>query len=73
MIDDSVDVGYKRKLKSAVWDEFGRVKVRDEWKAKCMWCSKMLSGSTRKGITHCVPISKLVGLVRQEKAYNNLH
>jgi len=41
--------GRKRKLKSAVWSEFKRVKVGDVWKAKCNYCSKKLSGVTKNG------------------------
>ena len=53
--DDEVEVeenGRKRKLKSAVWSEFKRVKVGDVWKAKCNYCSKKLSGVTKNGTSH---------------------
>ena len=47
-IDDDVAVGNKRKLKYAIWQEFGQVKVGNVWKAKCSWCQKLLSGETKK-------------------------
>jgi hypothetical protein len=53
--DDEVEVeenGRKRKLKSAVWSEFKRVKVGDVWKAKCNYCSKKLSSVTKNGTSH---------------------
>jgi hypothetical protein len=51
--DDEVEEnGRKRKLKSAVWSEFKRVKVGDVWKAKCNYCSKKLSGVTKNGTSH---------------------
>lgn len=51
-IGDDVAVGSKRKLKSVVWQEFDRVKVNGVWKAKCMWCKKLLGGETRNGTNH---------------------
>ncbi|BAB64746.1 P0560B06.12 [Oryza sativa Japonica Group] len=45
-IDDDVAVGNKRKLKYAIWQEFGQVKVGNVWKAKCSWCQKLLSGNS---------------------------
>ncbi|KAG8058624.1 hypothetical protein GUJ93_ZPchr0002g26636 [Zizania palustris] len=44
--------GSKRKLTSTVWNEFTRVKVKGVDKAKCMWCSKQLSGDTKNGTKH---------------------
>lgn len=38
LVDDDVQVGSKRKIKSAVWLEFDRVKINEVWKAKCQWC-----------------------------------
>uniref|UniRef100_A0A0A9C7W5 BED-type domain-containing protein n=1 Tax=Arundo donax TaxID=35708 RepID=A0A0A9C7W5_ARUDO len=49
VVDDKFGVGSKRKLKSAVWDEFERV---DNWKAKCIWCHKVLSACTKNGTRH---------------------
>ncbi|RCV07200.1 hypothetical protein SETIT_1G225700v2 [Setaria italica] len=50
-IEDNVAVGSKRKLKSEVWKEFDRIKLNGNWKAKCIWCKKML-GETRNGTNH---------------------
>jgi hypothetical protein len=50
--EEGVDVGSKRKLTSAVWKEFKRVKYMGTVKAKCMHCSKKLSGATKNGTKH---------------------
>jgi hypothetical protein len=34
-IEDDVDVGNKRKLKSVVWQDFKKIRVGDVWKAQC--------------------------------------
>jgi hypothetical protein len=45
--------GSHRKLTSAVWKEFTRVCDDDGvWKAKCNYCSKKLSATTRNGTNH---------------------
>nr|TKW24104.1 hypothetical protein SEVIR_3G031050v2 [Setaria viridis] len=41
-IEDDVAVGSQRKLKSEVWKEFDRIRLNGNWKAKCIWCKKML-------------------------------
>lgn len=50
--EDGADPGSKRKLTSAVWKEFKRVKYMGTIKAKCMHCSKKLSGATKNGTSH---------------------
>ncbi|KAF8672904.1 hypothetical protein HU200_049147 [Digitaria exilis] len=50
--DDHVIVGSKRRLKSAVWQDFEKVKVKGEWKAICNWCHKKLSAAGRSGTKH---------------------
>jgi hypothetical protein len=44
--------GDKRKLRSAVWNEFTKVVIGDTVKAKCNYCFKKLSGTTRNGTNH---------------------
>ncbi|KAM0923387.1 hypothetical protein ACQ4PT_005571 [Festuca glaucescens] len=44
--------GVRRKLKSAVWDEFERVLIDGEMKAKCQWCHSKLVGETKDGTSH---------------------
>jgi hypothetical protein len=44
--------GQKRKLRSAVWNDFTQVRVDGIWKAKCNHCGKKLSGILRNGTTH---------------------
>ena len=39
-IEDDVVVGSKRKLKSAVWEDFDKICVNGKWKARCKWCTK---------------------------------
>ena len=51
-VDDDVDVGYKRKLRSAVWDELERVKRGNDWFAICRRCNKQLSACTKNGTKH---------------------
>jgi len=50
--EEDTDPGSKRKLTSAVWNEFKRVKYMGVVKAKCKYCSKSLSGETRNGTSH---------------------
>jgi hypothetical protein len=42
----------KRKLTSAVWNDFKKVRVDGIWKAKCNHCNKKLSTTSRNGTTH---------------------
>jgi hypothetical protein len=42
----------KRKLTSAVWNDFEKVCVDGVWKAKCNHCNKRLSATSRNGTTH---------------------
>uniref|UniRef100_A0ACD5Y415 Uncharacterized protein n=1 Tax=Avena sativa TaxID=4498 RepID=A0ACD5Y415_AVESA len=42
----------RRKLTSAVWKQFKRVKIGEKWKAKCVHCSKKLGGETKNGTKH---------------------
>ena len=51
-VDDDVGVGYKRKLRSAVWDELERVKRGNDWFAICRRCNKQLSACTKNGTKH---------------------
>ncbi|KAL6653642.1 hypothetical protein ACP70R_008566 [Stipagrostis hirtigluma subsp. patula] len=51
-VDDDVVIGSKRKLKSAVWLDFDKILVANEWKARCNWCKKYLSAVSRNGTTH---------------------
>jgi hypothetical protein len=51
-IDNDVPVGGKRKLKSAVWQEFEQVIISGIKKAQCNWCKKYLAGGGRDGTTH---------------------
>jgi hypothetical protein len=50
--DDDVEAGSKRKLTSAVWKEFKRVKFNGKIRAKCNYCSKHLSASSTNGTKH---------------------
>ncbi|TVU45774.1 hypothetical protein EJB05_05276, partial [Eragrostis curvula] len=49
---DKPGVGWKTKLKSAVWKEFEKIKVEDGWKGKCRWCRTLLSAASKNGTTH---------------------
>jgi hypothetical protein len=51
-IDDDVQVGSKRKLKSDVWNDFEKIKVHGVPKAECNWCKKHLSAVGRNGTTN---------------------
>jgi hypothetical protein len=57
-IDDDEDeeerivTGSKRKLKSAVWNEFTKVEVGSSEYAKCNHCGKKLSGVSKNGTNH---------------------
>jgi hypothetical protein len=42
----------KRKLTSAVWNDFEKVHVDVIWKAKCNHYNKNLSATSRNGTTH---------------------
>jgi hypothetical protein len=42
----------RRKLTSAVWKQFKRMKIGGKWKAKCIHCSKKLGGETKNGTKH---------------------
>ena len=50
--DDGVAAGSKRKLTSAVWKEFKRVKCNGIVQAKCIYCFKQLSARGTNGTTH---------------------
>jgi len=50
--EDGVVSGYKRKLTSAVWKEFKRVKYNGIVPAKCIYCFKQLSARGTNGTTH---------------------
>jgi len=50
--EDGVAAGSKRKLTSAVWKEFKRVKCNGIVQAKCIYCFKQLSASGTNGTTH---------------------
>lgn len=51
--DDDDDVpGSKRKLTSAVWKEFKRVKCNGTVRAKCNYCFKKLSAASNNGTKH---------------------
>ena len=45
-------VGSKRKLKSVVWVDFKKVRVRGRWKAQCLHCKKKLGGESKNGTKH---------------------
>jgi hypothetical protein len=50
---DDQDLGTKRrKLRSAVWNDFKIVKVRGEVKAQCNYCHKQLGGNNKNGTKH---------------------
>lgn len=42
----------RRKFISRVWEQFEKVEIRGKWKARCVHCSKKLSGETKNGTTH---------------------
>ena len=44
--------GKKRKQFSKVWNDFTKLCVDGEWKAKCKHCGKKLSAISRNGTTH---------------------
>jgi hypothetical protein len=50
--DSKFCVGSKMKVKSAVWNDIDRVKIRGELKGSCKWCKKPLSVSTKNGTNH---------------------
>jgi hypothetical protein len=50
--EEVVKPGSKRKLKSAVWQEFTKVQVGSTEYAKCIYCAKKLSGQSRNGTNH---------------------
>jgi hypothetical protein len=50
--EEDMNVGSKRKLTSAVWNEFKRVKMLGEVKAQCMYCGKKLSAKSKSGTKH---------------------
>ncbi|XP_045797582.1 zinc finger BED domain-containing protein DAYSLEEPER-like [Trifolium pratense] len=41
-----------KKLRSSVWAEFTKVKVKGLDKAECNWCKKRLSDTSKNGTTH---------------------
>ncbi|XP_066374013.1 uncharacterized protein [Miscanthus floridulus] len=47
--EDGVEAGSKRKLTSAVWTEFKRVKFNGTVRAKCIYCFKQLSATSTNG------------------------
>jgi hypothetical protein len=51
-IEDDVQVGVKRNLRSDVWNEFDKVTVAGIDKARCHWCTKTLSAVGRNGTSH---------------------
>ena len=50
--DDGAAAGSKRKLTSAVWKEFKRVKFNGNVRAKCNYCGKKLSATSTNGTKH---------------------
>ena len=50
--DDGVAAGSKRKLTSAAWKEFKRVKCNGIVRATCIYCFKQLSARGTNGTTH---------------------
>ncbi|TVU24792.1 hypothetical protein EJB05_27249, partial [Eragrostis curvula] len=46
-IDDSVDAGNKRKLRSAVWSDFKQITVHGKLRAECNWCHKTFVAGAR--------------------------
>jgi hypothetical protein len=50
--DEDVVAGSKRKRTSAVWKEFTEVWIGGNVHAKCNYCSKKLSGSSKNGTNH---------------------
>jgi hypothetical protein len=57
-IDDDAQVGCKRKLKSKLWEDFVRFSVSGKWKAKCNWCSKLLTAEGKSCNTSGVTVAK---------------
>jgi hypothetical protein len=49
---ESVRVGSKRKLTSAVWKEFTKEIRQGKWEAQCMYCKKWLSAASTGGTKH---------------------
>ena len=49
---EDTDFGTKRKLTSAVWKDFKKVKVLGVVRAQCLHCHKQLGGNSRNGTTH---------------------
>ena len=50
--EDGVAAGCKRKLTSAVWKEFKRMKCNGIVREKCIYCFKQLSARGTNGTTH---------------------
>ena len=50
--EDGAEAGSKRKLTSAVWKEFKRVKFNGNVRAKCNYCGKKLSATSTNGTKH---------------------
>jgi len=50
--EDGVEAGSKRKLTSAIWTEFKRVKFNGTVRAKCIYCFKQLSATSTNGTKH---------------------
>jgi hypothetical protein len=65
---DGAKCGSKRKLTSPVWNEFSRIIVRGVVKAKCMHCSKYLSGNN--GTKHLHDHLKICTLKKIKMAEN---
>ena len=42
----------RRKFISPIWEQFDRLEIGGKWKARCVHCSKKLSGETKNGTTH---------------------
>jgi len=47
--EDGVEVGGKRKLTSAVWNDYKRVKFNGTVRAKCIYCFKLPSATSGNG------------------------
>ncbi|CAN6319333.1 unnamed protein product [Urochloa humidicola] len=62
--EEDSDFGTKRKLTSAVWKEFKRLKVRGEVKAQCLHCHKQLGGKSKNGTKHLHDHLKICTLKR---------
>lgn len=50
--EEDVVAGSKRKRTFAVWKEFTEVRIGGNVHAKCNYCSKKLSGSSKNGTNH---------------------